>query len=40
MSKNQKFNLKKFYIGVDVGGTTIKFGIFDGNKKFIEQFAV
>lgn len=40
MRKNQKFNLKKFYIGVDVGGTTIKFGIFDGNKKFIEQFAV
>lgn len=40
MKKSQKFNLKKFYIGVDVGGTTIKFGIFDGNKKFIEQFAI
>lgn len=40
MSSKKKFNLKKFYIGVDVGGTTIKFGVFDGDKKFIEQFAV
>ncbi|MBR0038609.1 MAG: ROK family protein [Lachnospiraceae bacterium] len=40
MKNSKKLNLKKFYIGVDVGGTTIKFGIFDGNKKFIEQFAV
>lgn len=40
MRKNQKFNLKKFYIGVDVGGTSIKFGVFDGNKNFIEQFSV
>ena len=40
MKKSQKFNLKKFYIGVDVGGTSIKFGVFDGNKKFIEQFSV
>lgn len=40
MNKKEKFNLKKFYIGVDVGGTSIKFGVFDGNKKFIEQFSV
>jgi glucokinase len=40
MKAKSKYNLKKFYIGVDVGGTSIKFGIFDGNKKFIEQFSV
>ena len=40
MKKSQKFNLKKFYIGVDGGGTSIKFGVFDGNKNFIEQFSV
>ena len=40
MKKKEKFNVKKFYIGVDVGGASIKFGIFDGNKKFIEKFSV
>ena len=39
MKSSKKLNLKKFYIGVDVGGTSIKFGVFDGNKKFIEQFS-
>ena len=40
MKSNQRFNFKKFYLGVDVGGTSIKFGVFDGNKKFIDQFSV
>ena len=38
MSNKKNLNLKKFYIGVDVGGTSIKFGVFDGNKKFIDKF--
>lgn len=40
MSKKNNLNLKKFYIGVDVGGTSIKFGVFDGNKKFIDKFSI
>ena len=30
----------KFYIGVDVGGTTIKFGVFDSTKKMIDEFSI
>ena len=40
MKTKSKLNLKKVYIGVDVGGTSIKFGIFDGNKKLIDSFSV
>lgn len=40
MKSKQKHNYKKFYIGVDVGGTSIKFGIFDANKKYIDQFSI
>ena len=40
MKTKQKLNLNKCYIGVDVGGTSIKFGVFDGNKKFIDRFSV
>lgn len=29
--------MSKFYIGVDVGGTTIKIGFFDANKKLISK---
>lgn len=32
--------MSKFYVGIDVGGTTIKYGIFDGNKKLIGKHAV
>ena len=31
---------KKFYIGVDVGGTSIKFGIFDYKKDMIDSFSI
>lgn len=40
MAFGKKENEKKFYIGVDVGGTTIKFGVFDKNKKFVDGFSV
>lgn len=33
-------NNKKFYIGVDVGGTSIKIGIFDSNKKLLDKFSM
>ena len=36
--KKQKQN--KFYIGVDVGGTSIKFGVFDSNKKMIDEYHI
>lgn len=36
--KNKKPN--KFYIGVDVGGTSIKFGVFDKNKILIDEYHI
>ena len=40
--KNNKKDVceNKFYIGVDVGGTTIKFGVFNRNKKLLDKFSV
>lgn len=39
-----KKNYKKYYIGVDVGGTTIKFGVFGQNnneeKEFLKSFSI
>lgn len=29
-----------YYIGVDVGGTSVKIGIFDGNKKLLDKFSM
>ena len=31
---------KEYYIGVDVGGTSIKIGIFDKNKKLLDKFSM
>lgn len=33
-------NHDKFYIGVDVGGTSVKIGIFSENKKLLENFSI
>ena len=40
MAIDNKKAKKSFYIGVDVGGTTIKFGVFDNNKKLIDEFHI
>ena len=42
MKLNKKKNTmnKEYYIGVDVGGTSIKIGIFDKNKKLLDKFSM
>ena len=40
MPIHKRIEKDKFYIGVDVGGTSIKFGIFDSNKKLIDEFSI
>ena len=40
MTDHKKKSKDKFYIGVDVGGTSIKFGIFDSNKKMVDEFSI
>ena len=36
----QNKNIKKYYIGVDVGGTSIKIGFFDDNKKMLDSKSI
>lgn len=32
--------MKKYYVGVDIGGTTVKLGIFDSKKKLIDKYSI
>ena len=40
MSNGKNKKTKRFYIGVDVGGTSIKFGVFDKNKIMIDEYHI
>ena len=39
-SASKTTNSNKFYVGVDVGGTSVKLGIFSENKKLLDKFAI
>lgn len=38
--KERKNQNNAIYVGIDVGGTSIKFGIFDKNKNLIDKFSI